>query len=379
VAVMSEVPYASPKGTATEMADIWGDLNAFDRSFFPDQSNNAASSGFTPFFANQLSELEGNAPTAPMSSMDNLFASLDSNVDVDMGNMPPVAFGGNDPLPDLFSFPLSTPGTTALPTPTSGGGSQNRSPTISQPCSCLSRALGMMRRLSELMSSTTDVTTQIANIQNTLQQNKTAIDATTEMLKCPGRHDAYLLIIICLTAFRAMELFSAILPEASNLQHIQSPDRRRMSTDSGVDAIHGDGYRIGGDDWARQATQAILSELHSVRRLTKLLSEKLRIQTLATAPAQTNTAVSSKTSSSLSTTTSGSMSTSSGSLPTMSGSLSTTSSGVSDAPVAVKDGAGIENLPRMPFSAEVYSQLELDLSTRVKALSQQVIHRLRNL
>ncbi len=366
VAMAAEGAYTSPRGTASDLSDIWADLNPLDRSLFSELSNiDETSFGLSPSFSMELPALDtaSAAPTASMTSADNLYSStMDSSLNVGLGTLCEAMLeASNDATADLFSFPLSTPRATGLATPVTGGSqSIQRSPTASQPCSCLAQALQLMRRLSELMSATDAAgatksdADAIRTIQEILQQNKTAIDTATGMLNCQGPHDGYLLIIICLTAFKTLELFTAILPasqksQSRRLSVVSSPDSGRMET------THVNGYRIEGGDWARQSAQAILSELHSVRRLTKLFSEKLRIQT-ATAAATSSSSSSSKTSFTAATT------------PDAPEELQTSS----------KEAVVSEGEAKLPFSSEVYRQLEVDLANRVKALTQQIIHRLRS-
>ena len=360
VPIASEGAYASPRRRASELSDVWEDLNPLGRPSFLELLNvNKSSSCLTPSFPMELPALDAAAPTAPMTSADNLYSStIDSSLNVGLGNLcEAVLEASNDATADLFAFPLSTSRATGLATAvTRESQSLQRSLNAGQPCSCLAQALGLMRRLSELMCSTdaagaarSDVDT-IRTIQDILQQNKAVINTATGMLYCQGRHDGYLLIIICLTAFKTLELYTAILPTSQRSQS------RRLSVVSSFDsgrtnATHVNGYCIEGGDWARQSAQAILSELHSVRRLTKLISEKLRIQAAATtSPSSTRT--------------------------------SCTAATTPDAPEELrslsKEVAVSEGEARLPFSAEVYRQLEIDLDNRVKALSQQIIHRLRN-
>ena len=181
--------------------------------------------------------------------------------------------------------------------------------------------------------------TAIRTVQDIIRQNKICLETAMGWLTCPRRHDGYLLIIMSLAAFKMLELFGSVVlekpptsqsPPAVGCSSQISPPISEPRTQTPPQA---DSYLIEGRDWARQSAHAVLSELHAVRQLTRSLSTKLQSQ---------------------------------GTVP---------SADISSDPQS--KGAMPVGEATMPFSGEVYRQLGVDLDGRVKALSQQIINRLR--
>ena len=331
-----QAAYASPEGTASEISDNRRDLGPFDQLFFPDLANsNPTSSGFTPSFPVDLLSRDLSGTT------DDLFGSTINSSNDGVESLTNPVFSASHSISDLFAFPLPTPSPTTPASPSREPRSFHNSPVTGHACSCLAQALGLMTRLSELVSSVRKTwttqglneSTAIQTVIDVLRQNKAAIDTASSMLYCQGKHDGYLSIIIALTAFKMLELFAAVVLESPSAGAQGRPTSQSSASEPALQSFAVVGsYRIEGKDWARQSAQAVLSELHSVRRLTKSLSSKLQEQ--ATAPNRDGRGQISK--------------------------------------VILSPGDAT-----MPFSKGVYAQVGLDLDSRIKALSQEILNRLR--
>ncbi|KAK3720358.1 hypothetical protein LTR37_003769 [Vermiconidia calcicola] len=271
------------------------------------------------------------SPVELPRSAGDLFSPPGSSIN-SLRGLSDTSLGSNNGLSDLLAFTLPTPRPTTSAAPTGEVQSFKVAPATGQACSCLTQALGLMTELSELLSKACTLwTTQgiedctaIRTFQDVLGQNKAAVDAVGTMLHCPCTHDGSLLVIISLIVFKILGLFAAVLtaPGCSDSQA-----GRSFHTSASEPALqsHADerSYRIEGKNWARMSAQAVLSELHSVRRLS--LSSKLKSQ------------------------------------------------------AAILGGEkDMSNASLESMSGEIYKQLDTDLLNRLKALSQGIIVRLRS-
>ncbi|KAF2178408.1 hypothetical protein K469DRAFT_718222 [Zopfia rhizophila CBS 207.26] len=213
-------------------------------------------------------------------------------------------------------------------------------------CSCLVQALGFMKQLFPSSSNACmtwptqgpDNATVIPTIQAVIAQNETTIEAMSAMLKCSCSQDGYLLTVMSLIIFKVLGWYAAVASKTPALQGPQachspqsSPSEQLLRNPTVVGS-----YFLDGADSARMVAQLVLSELHRVRRLVDQLSSKLKVQ-------------------------------------------------------AVKNGGGggggaeeEENLylideMTLPLSAGMYDQLDADLRKRLRALSREMIDRLRRL
>jgi Aflatoxin regulatory protein/Fungal Zn(2)-Cys(6) binuclear cluster domain len=337
-----ETTYATPPPTASDFSDFWKELGPLDVSLSSSLTHTDPNTqAFTPSFQVDIPDLDLDLPT----TAEDLFSlAVNGNNSNSFEGISDASFGANDAFSDLLAFPMPTPRPTASASPTREVHNFPNAPATGQACSCLAQALGLMTQLSQSSStaSTTwttqglDDSTAIQTVQDVLRQSKTAVDAVGTMLQCPCSHDGYLLVVISLIAFRMLGLFAAVVLNTPGSQASQS--RRTSQTSSSEPALQDpaveSSYRIEGKDWARMSAQAVLSELHSVRRLTKWLSSKLQLHT-------------------------------------------TQQGGQKE--VEVPKNAALESEVRLPLlSGEVYKQLDADLNRRLKALYQGIIDRLRS-
>lgn len=356
------VALASPKDGLLEHNDLWHELNDFDRSMLTDFAGvTGTPSGFSPTFGMELPAFDMAAPTAQMTNMETLCPSaIDNALNAGMSSLSAATLeASNTAAADLFAFPEPTPGATGFATPVSRD-SQNvqRSPNATPFCSCFIQSLLLLKALTEatplfnVPATRPDQHTD-HTVQSAIRHNKVAVDTAIGMLNCSGRHDGYLLIILCLTAFKTLDVFAAILPEVPDSRMGQCnsssgstlPGPRRTSTSDAED------FRGGSGDWARQSTQTILGELHGVRNLTRLVSTRLQAQA-AVRSAASSSARSSST-------------------------ASTTPDSVEERLRPLREDVWSYFEAILPLSAQLYLQLDMDLDRRVKALCQQIVQRLR--
>ena len=254
-----------------------------------------------------------------------------------------ASFGANDALSDLLAFPMPTPRPTTSASTTREVHNFHEAPATGQACSCLAQALGLLTQLSPSSSTAStmwttqglDDSTAIRTVQDVLTQSKAAVDAVGTMLHCPCSHDGYLLVVISLIAFTLLGLFAAVVLDTPGYRDSQAsrPCQTSSSEPALQDPAVEGGYRIEGKDW-RMSAQAVLNELHSVRRLTRWLSSRLQLQ-------------------------------------------ATRQGGEKE--VEAPKNAALESEVRLPLlSGEVYKQLDADLDRRLKALSHGIIDRLRS-
>ncbi|SLM39054.1 aflatoxin regulatory protein [Lasallia pustulata] len=264
---------------------------------------------------------------------------------------------GSESLPDAFpvfedavsellarSIPSSTPKLSTSPSKEVHNYQEIRATESPSPCSCLVQALGFMKQLFPSSSNACmtwatqglDKATAISTIQAVIARNEATIEAVSTMLKCSCSQDGYLLAIMSLIIFKVLAWYAAVARKTPSLQGPQACRSRQSSPSEQV--LHNPtvvgSYCLDGADSARMAAQLVLSELHRVRRLVDQLSSKLKVQ-------------------------------------------------------AAKKGRGegaetpesmdLDNEMTLPLSAVMYDQLDVDLRKRLKALSWEMIDRLRRL
>ncbi|SLM36605.1 c6 transcription factor [Lasallia pustulata] len=261
---------------------------------------------------------------------------------------------GSESLPDAFPvFEDAVSEFLALPNPSS-------TPKIStpaskevhnyqevrateSPCSCLVQALGLMKQLFPSSSNACmtwatqrlDKATAISTIQAVIARNEATIEAVSAMLKCSCSQDGYLLAVMSLMIFKVLGWYAAVARKTPSLQGPQACRSRQSSPPEQVPqnpTVVGS-YCLDGADSARMAAQLVLSELHRVRRLVDQLSSKLKVQ------------------------------------------AAEKGRGGAETP----ESLDLDNEMTLPLSAVMYDQLDVDLRKRLKALSWEMIDRLRKL
>ena len=211
-------------------------------------------------------------------------------------------------------------------------------------CSCLVQALGFMGQLFPSPSPTDcmtwatqglDKATANPTIQATIARNEATIEAVSAMLNCPTcSQDGYLLAVMSLIIFKVLGWYAAIGRQTPSVHGPPLCRSRQPSSPGPVpEALTVVGrYRLDGTDSPRMAAQLVLSELHRVRRLVDQLSSKLKMQ-----PAK--------------------------------------NAGEAETP----ESLDLDNEMKLPLSRMMYDQLDVDLRKRLKALSLEMINRLKKL
>lgn len=238
----------------------------------------------------------------------------------------------DDAVSDLFavSMPSSTPKNHTFPTKEEHNYQSVR--TNESHHSCLIRALRFMEQLSP--SSCLDQTFAIPTIKAVIAQNEATIEAVGTMLECSCSQDGYLLSVISLVIFKVLGWYAAVARETPKPQSFQAHRSGQSSPSEPVlqnPTVVGN-YCLDGADSERMAAQLVLSELHCVRRLVDQVSSKLKMQ--ATKKGR-------------------------GGDKAISGSLD------------------LDNEMTLPLSAVMYDQLDVALRKRLRALSLEMIDRLR--
>jgi hypothetical protein len=334
-----EATYASPTATASDFSHFWKELGPLDPSLFSSLTHTDPNSqGFTPSFQVDMPDLD------LTRTVEDLFSPAVNNSSNGFEGLSDASFGANDTMSDLLAFAMPIPRPTTSASPTREVHNFQKAPATGQACSCLAQALGLMTQLSQSSSTANmmcttqglDDSTAIQTVQDVLRQSKAAVDAVGTILHCPCSHDGYVLVVISLIAFKMLGLFAAVVLNTPGSQDSQAsrPSQTSSSEPALQDPAVEGSYRIEGKDWARMSAQAVLSELHSVRRLTKTLSSRMQLQ-------------------------------------------ATRQGGEKE--VEAPKNAALESEVRLPLlSGEIYKQLDADLNRRLKALSQRLIERLRS-
>ena len=242
---------------------------------------------------------------------------------------------------------LSAPSSTSkIPTAPSNEVQEYQSfPAMEPACSCLLRALGFMKQLfpspfsSDCMTRATqglDKATITPTIQAAITRNEATVQAVDAMLNCAScSQDGYLLAVMSLIIFRVLGWYEAVARQTPGL-HGSPPCRQRESSPPGLvleNPVVVGSYRLDGDDSARMSAQLVLNELHRVRNLINKLSSKLKMQ------------------------------------------ASKSRGGGAESPESMDSDNGM----MLPLSAVMYNQFDADLKRRLKALSCEMIDRLRRL
>jgi hypothetical protein len=249
-----------------------------------------------------------------------------------------------DAMSDLLTLPISS----SLPkNPLSPGRDMHSHQAIDSSCSCLVKALGIMKQLvpsssNGCMSQATahGLDSGMANrtTQSVIIQNEASIEAVSAMLRCSCSQDGYLLAVMALIIFKVLGWYASVARETPGFQS-SHPRRSRQTSPSDqflLNSTFVGSYCLDGADSARMAAQLVLNELHQVRHIVDQLSSKLRQK----------------------------------------------------ATKRGRRGGGFETLENLdlldpeitlPLSPGMYEQLDVDLRRRLKSLSAEMIDRLKRL
>ena len=222
------------------------------------------------------------------------------------------------------------------------------------PCACLAQALTIMR---SLIPTPPDPYTSFATpnydnaaattwtVQAVMARNESTIQAVGMMLQCSCSQDGYLLAVMSLIIFKVLGWYAAVAHETpcwqgggcAHLPSQRSAEQEQLYHNH-TNAVGGSSYLEGANS-ARMAAQLVMTELHRVRYLVEQLSSKLKVQAAKNGGGQGGQGLS----------------------------------------VAAPPPGGWDWLNEMapPLSAMMYDQLDMDLRKRLRALSGEMMDRLR--
>ncbi|KXT14310.1 hypothetical protein AC579_8434 [Pseudocercospora musae] len=234
----------------------------------------------------------------------------------------------DDAMSDSFSASLPEPQPQIRAAPIDKNPHSYQEACLNGSCSCLVEALSLMKQL--VSSRSRNGAASPPNIQTIIDRNEATIESVRRMLECScSQDDGYLLSVMSLIIFRVLGWYATVARQTACEVDGQSSHSRQSSTSSLGS------YCLEGADSARMAAQLVLSEIHHVRRIVHQLSLKLKAQ--------------------------------------------------GEKERSRPDTSGMEGLKMMdnemtsPLSATMYDQLDADLKKRLRALSWEIIDRLRSI
>lgn len=260
-------PTHSPPGSL--FSPEWPDSDNFSRLL-------------APLEPNLISVLQGEDDT-----VDGLFTSPMDPLELDSNDF----FSHNpDAIPEASSFDhLNTSKSSSLSSNAQSllNGTWGVSGAAGSASGCLIQALDLMRELSATKPSVcirstgqTDVATVStvgtdANLsaQNVVAENQQTFETVNNMLQCPCTEDSYLLIILSMIVMKALGRYAA----AARNQFWgagEKGDKSRASTSTHEQVGQFSG--VGDENTGRLGAQLILGKLHTVQRLVKQLSPRLK-------------------------------------------------------------------------------------------------------
>ena len=334
--VMPHSPRANVSGSSDMLPDLFGPTDQTLSSTSTDTGTD-----LDDFFNSPISFSTDLSDVSIFGTADLFSTGIDSNSN------------GSETFSDafpVFEDAVSELFTNSIPTSTSqNSASPNKelhyqeTRATESPCSCLVQALGFMKQLFPSPSNACmtwatqglDKATAIPTIQAVIARNEGTIEAVSTMLECSCSQDGYLLSVMSLIVFKVLGWYAAVARKTPSLQGPQTYLPRQSSPFGPVlqnSTIVGS-YCLDGADSARMAAQLVLSELHRVRRLVDQLSSKLKVQAM------------------------------------------TKRRGGVETP----ESMDLDNEMALPLSAVMYDQLDNDLRKRLRALSCEMLDRLRRL
>ncbi|KAL4742007.1 aflatoxin regulatory protein-domain-containing protein [Aspergillus similis] len=197
-----------------------------------------------------------------------------------------------------------------------------------QQCFCFSRALTLLRELfpNHSLSCVAPLTeggsATPPTVQQVITKNEQTLRDITEIIECSCSEDGYTLTIITLAVFRVLAWYSAVAhisPAPEDGQALEQIDRTPAIVR---------GYNIEGEDQGRMAAQLVLSELHRVQRLVGSLYQRLKDQVSGEMPARLST-------------------------------------------------SGVKDNDHSSLPSHLLERLAVDLGTRLRGLSSEIVDRLR--
>ncbi|KAK5748791.1 hypothetical protein LTS12_021142 [Elasticomyces elasticus] len=261
IANMRQHPQGSLQCSSDALEDLFG----------PMDHNSAASSSKRT----TDSSFPSNFPTyAEMAGSDEFLSTdatlFDSNDGFDFAAGAPIA-------PDDMTFDFSGLSGSMVSPVSSISSSRastdsGRKSLSTTPCFCLATTLGLMKQLHGISEDAyhadkerhNEASSQMA--KGVVAQTKIILDSVSCILDCRSFHDGYVLAMVALVVFRVLGLYETIAYEP--LQQLRQISVAPMKQDF----KSADGHRLGRSKCTRRTIQSVLSELRRIRCLVDQLA-----------------------------------------------------------------------------------------------------------
>ncbi|KAJ5469750.1 hypothetical protein N7530_007107 [Penicillium desertorum] len=230
-----------------------------------------------PDICGALRTLDDNCPESiPANSFPELDEMFASAVALPLDHQGDTAAFFGFTLEDSPTCPFPAPKSTTLPTfPREASAvlpNLDAPPSItgatSDPCQCLSRALGLLAGLSPgnpgCGSGSGASSPRLPDFERVLTQNEQTSDAVSKILQCNCANDSHLLMTLSLVVFRIIAWYTAATGAASGEESLEPVLQGPTSAVCEY------------EDEKRIAVQRILSKLAGVQASVDLLSQRLR-------------------------------------------------------------------------------------------------------
>ena len=208
--------------------------------------------------------------------------------------------------PSSSSYGDTTISTSRAPPVSRADSSNTDSDNPASSCSCLARALSLIKPQVPITSNHPDSTLSYGSenyslveatvgnknprVRAVVVENQQTVEVISGVLQCPSFHDFYLLTILALAVFKVLDCYETVaraIPSSSSSSNEPFGQDGRWSPSSSSSGLSSDlaiqqhqrpGYSNDGDDQRRMAAQLVLGQLHKVQRVVNQLSPRLKSQ-----------------------------------------------------------------------------------------------------
>ncbi|KAJ4341939.1 hypothetical protein N0V95_007064 [Ascochyta clinopodiicola] len=148
-------------------------------------------------------------------------------------------------------------------------------PSSASNCGCSTKAHAVLGKL--VMDKQKSETHTLRQLEYVLSQNQTAMETTNAVLACPCAKDISSLFTLALVVFKTLGWYaaaaSACHANATSLQPGEPANQPPLTVRLSADGLPG--YELDGEDANHIVRQLVLSRLHQVQRVVKVLSQRL--------------------------------------------------------------------------------------------------------
>lgn len=148
-------------------------------------------------------------------------------------------------------------------------------PSSPSNCGCSAKAHAVLREL--VMDKQKGETHTLRQLEYVLSQNQTAMETTNAVLACPCAKDISSLFTLALVVFKTLGWYaaaaSACHANVTSLQPDELANQASLTVRLSADGLPG--YELDGEDGNHIVRQLVLSRLHQVQRVVKVLSQQL--------------------------------------------------------------------------------------------------------